>query len=365
MSASRVYLIDLAASAKENLLDKLLRALDQIGLPDMVYPGCLVAVKLHFGERGNTSFIRPVIVGHLVRRLRALRAEPFLTDTTTLYAGSRANAPSHIRTAVEHGFAYSVTGAPLVIADGLRGASSTAFPAEGPSIRTAYLAREIVEADALVSLAHFKGHELCGFGGTLKNLGMGCAARKGKLEQHSGLAPRIKARRCTGCGACVRRCAAQALSLREGKARMQRQRCIGCGECILICEHEAIQVRWSKDVPLFQKKMVEYSAAVLRTKPHRALFLNFLTDITAACDCHGFSGRPVAPDLGVLVATDPVAIDQAAVDLVNAGVDSCTAAQPPARDMFRTLYPAVDWEVQLVHAERMGMGRRDYDLWRV
>ncbi len=365
MSASRVYLVDLEASARENLLDKLVRTLDHIGLPEMLFPGCLVAVKLHFGESGNTTFIRPVIVGHLVRRLKALRAQPFLTDTNTLYSGSRANAASHIQTAIQHGFAYSVSGAPIVIADGLRGSSFSALPAGGPSIQTAYLAREIVEADTLVSLAHFKGHELCGFGGTLKNLGMGCAARKGKLEQHSGLAPRIKRRRCTGCGRCVRGCAREALSLRQGKAHMHRERCIGCGECIVACEQRAIQVRWSKDIPLLQKKMVEYAAAVVRSKQHRAVFLNFLTDITPTCDCHGFSASPVAPDMGVLVATDPVAIDQAAVDLVNQGSKTRAERAPPAGDTFRELYPEVDWEVQLVHAERIGLGRRDYELWLV
>ncbi len=366
MGTSQVYFADLRASTKENLLEKLGRLLDTCGLERMVPSRGLVAIKLHFGETGNTAYVRPIFVRKVVSKVEALGANPFLTDANTLYAGTRGESVSHIRTAIQNGFAYSVVGAPIIIADGLRGGSYARVRVNLEHIKTAYIGQEVVNADALISIAHFKGHELGGFGGTIKNVGMGCAARRGKLDQHSDLSPKVKRKKCVGCGDCVAHCSQKAISLMEEKARINPKKCIGCGECIIVCPQEAIAIQWSQDIELFQKKMVEYTVAVLRNKIDRALFLNFLTDISPACDCYGHADAPIVQDIGILASSDPVAIDQAGVDLVNEmpGNDrSCLkGAMAPGEDKFRAIYPKIDWTIQLDYAEQLGLGTRAYQL---
>lgn len=366
MKASAVYFADLRASTKENFPQKLGRLLDTCGLKQITPRRGLVAIKLHFGETGNTAFVRPVLVKKVVSKVKECGGEPFLTDANTLYAGTRGESVSHIQTAIENGFAYSVVGAPIIIADGLRGGSYARVRVNLEHIKTAYIGQEIVHADALLSIAHFKGHELGGFGGTIKNVGMGCAARRGKLDQHSDLSPKVKRKKCVGCGDCVAHCSQKAISLKEEKAYINPEKCIGCGECILICPQEAIAVQWSQDIPLFQKRMVEYTVAVLKGKKDRALFMNFLVDISPACDCYAHSDAPIVQDIGVLASTDPVAIDQAAVDLVNAmpGNDrSCLqSGKAPGEDKFRAIYPKIDWSIQLKYGEELGLGTRSYEL---
>lgn len=369
MHCSKVYFSDLRASARENLFSKLLRLMDCVGMKRILTPRSLVAVKLHFGEKGNTAFIRPVFIRAIVERIEQLGASAFLTDSNTLYAGTRGNSVSHLKTAIENGFAYSVVKAPIIIADGMRGASSVTVSVDLEITKSAYLGKEIVESDALISVAHFKGHELSGFAGTIKNLGMGCASRKGKLVQHSDLAPKVKRKRCVGCGDCVAHCAHNAISIAEKKAVIDAKKCVGCGECILICPNGAINVRWSKDAAAFQKKLAEYAFAVLKGKHERTLFLNFLTTISPACDCHGYCDAPIVPDIGILGSTDPVAIDQASVDLVNAQnstEDSClNGRSAPGEDKFGSIYPKVDWRIQLAHAEKIGLGSRKYELFTI
>jgi uncharacterized Fe-S center protein len=366
MSSANVYFSDLRASARESLLSKLVRLMDSGGLEDIIMPRSLVAIKLHFGERGNTAFIRPIFVRQIVDRVKELGGSPFLTDTNTLYAGTRGNSASHINTAIQNGFSFSVVNAPIIIADGLRGASASMIDVNLEFTKTAYLGNEIVESDALISVAHFKGHELAGFGGTIKNLGMGCASRKGKLEQHSDLSPKIKRKKCVGCGDCVQHCAQDAISLSEEKAVIDPQKCVGCGECILICPNGAIDVQWSLDIPAFQKKMVEYTWAALQGKQGKALFLNFLTNISPACDCYGHSDAPIVHDLGIMISRDPVAIDQASADMVNRQIaleGSCLKdGKGPGEDKFRAVYPHIDWRVQLAYAEKLGLGSREYEL---
>jgi len=340
--------------------------MDSAGIEDTITPRSLVALKLHFGEKGNTAFVRPLFLRKIAERVKELGAFPFLTDTNTLYAGARGNSVSHIHTAIENGFAFSVVGAPIIIADGMRGASISSVQIDQEIIKTAHLGKEVVESDVLISIAHFKGHELSGFGGTIKNLGMGCAARKGKMEQHSGLAPKIKRNKCTGCGECIQHCAQGAISLHEKKAKIDLQRCVGCGECILICPNGLINIQWNADMELFQRKMAEYCLAVLKGKKGKALFLNFLTNISPACDCYGHSDAAIVQDIGILASKDPVAIDQASVDLVNrmpASGGSCIKkSRMPGEDKFRDIYPGIDWHIQLEHTEKIGLGTREYTL---
>jgi uncharacterized Fe-S center protein len=367
MPKSKVYFADLRASAKENLLSKLARLMDTSGFNDLdMGPRSIVAVKLHFGERGNTAFIRPVFIRRVVDHIKERGGSPFLTDTNTLYAGTRGDSVSHITTAIENGFAYPVVNAPVVIADGIRGASYSTVRIDQEIFKTAYIGKEIVESDVLISVAHFKGHELSGFGGTIKNLGMGCASRKGKLEQHSDLSPKVIRRKCQGCGDCIQHCAHGAIFLKDSKAMIDPERCIGCGECILICPHGAIDVQWNGDALRFQKKMVEYTLAVLKGKEEKVFFLNFLTNISPACDCYGHNDAPIVHDFGIMASSDPVAIDQASVDMVNRQAapegTSLTDHRNPNEDKFRSIYPNIDWNIQLEYAEEIGLGNRQYEL---
>ena len=363
---SKVYFADMRASAKENLLAKLVRLSERLGLKEVVPPRGLVAVKLHFGEKGNAAYIRPIFIRQVVEQIRSFGASPFLTDCNTLYSGTRSDSVSHITTAVQNGFAYSVVNAPIIIADGMRGASFEPVRINQELVKTAYVGKEIAEADALVSVAHFKGHEISGFGGTIKNIGMGCASRRGKMVQHSDLSPKVTRKKCVGCGDCVEHCSQSAISLEGEKAKIDPGKCIGCGECVLICSNEAISVRWNADMERFQKKMAEYAFAALKNKEGKAAFFNFLSHISPACDCYGHNDAPIVQDLGMLASLDPVAIEQASVDMVNrqTGLEGSSLAlnKEPGGDKFRGLYPQVDWSIQLSYAERIGLGQRAYEL---
>ena len=366
---SLVYFADLRAEPGQNLLGKVKGLLDAVGLAEKIKKEALVAVKLHFGEAGNTAYIRPVFVRKIVDAIKDVGGRPFLTDANTLYVGTRSDSVGHLSTAIQNGFAYAVMGAPLIIADGLRGGNETAVTVNLKRFKRVHIASEIVRADAIVSAAHFKGHELSGFGGTIKNLGMGCASRKGKLAQHSTVSPKVTRKRCEGCGDCVEYCPSDAISLVDEKATIDRKKCIGCGECIIICPNEAIKIRWDQEIPAFLENMVEYTAGVLRGKETTATFLNFITQVSPACDCYPHNDAPIVADVGIVASNDPVAIDQASADLVNQAegfaASALTTNFEPGEDKFRALYPNVDWEIQLEYAEKLKLGTRAYELVRM
>ncbi len=366
---STVWFIDLRTTYNENFLVKIGRLLDSAGLSKIVKKKDLVAVKLHFGELGNTAFIRPVFLRKIVQHIKAIGGEPFLTDTNTLYSGTRCHAPGHIKTAVQNGFAFSVVDAPIVIADGLRGRSETKVSVNQKNFKQVYIGSEIAHADALVSVAHFKGHEITGFAGTLKNLGMGCASRKGKLAQHSTVCPRVIKRRCTGCGDCAAHCPQQALTIVDKKSVLDPEKCIGCAECVIVCSCMAIQVRWNRSAEVFHENMVESAMGALMGKEKKVLFVNFIVDVTPGCDCHPHSDAPIVRDIGVVASTDPVAIDKASVDLVNREHaltgSSLETNILPEEDKFKGVYPKVDWCHQVNYAEAIGLGTRNYTLEKI
>ncbi len=365
---STVYFVDLRVENRKSLLEKLDKLLAPFALEQRFRRESLVGIKLHFGERGNLAYLRPQWLRRLVELLRKIPVKPFLTDTNTLYKGSRSDAIVHLETAILNGFDYAVVGAPLIIADGLRGNTYELVKLDLPVLQEFYVAKEIYRADGLVVVSHFKGHELSGFGGAIKNIGMGGAARKGKLQQHSTIAPKVNKKKCVGCGTCLEYCPVNAPEWVEGakrkRMRINEKRCIGCGECIAVCPEGAIQVQWNEQAVPFMKKMAEYALAVLSNKRDRSLFITFVTNVSPACDCYHFNDYPVVRDLGILASEDPVAIDQAAVDLVNQepSLPGAKVQAGPGEDKFRALYPQVDWSVQLSHAEEIGLGRRDYEL---
>ena len=375
---SAVYFSNLKVESNKTLFHKLDSLLDHSHLKEKIREKDLVAIKLHFGEKGNTAYVRPVFLRKIVDRAKQHKGKPFLTDTNTLYGGTRSEAVSHLTTAHENGFTESVVAAPIVIADGLRGNSAMKVRIDKPIFKTVSVAREIYMADTLICVTHFKGHELSGFGGSLKNLGMGCASREGKLSQHSNISPQVKGKACKGCETCLSWCPQSAISMvseesgREKKvsvAFIDSKSCIGCGECILACPSSAIQIQWNESIPIFQKKVVEYAYGAVQKKKEKVLYLNFLTQISPACDCYGYSDTPIVNDIGILSSEDPVAIDQASVDLVNGEPGNRSSNLPgawePGEDKFRAIYPKVDWTIQLAYAQEIGMGNREYELIKI
>lgn len=360
--AAKVYFVPFRGKG-DGLLQGVRKVLGRLKLEAMVRPGDLWAVKVHFGEEGNFTYLRPQFVRPIVERLRELGAKPFLTDTNTLYKGSRSDGVSHLETALRHGFTWEVTGAPVIIADGLKGTDTVMVPVPGEIYREVEVAKGIYEAHGMVVVSHFKGHDLAGFGGALKNLGMGCTGRRGKLSQHSEVAPKVNPRKCKGCGRCAEECPQGAIRLGGGRAEVDRRLCSGCGQCVVACPEKAVEVRWKRDAALFQKKMVEHALGALAGKEGKVLYLNFLLSVTPVCDCWSKSDPPIVPDIGVLASRDPVALDQASVDLVKAApglgeLEGCG----PGTDKFRAVHKTIDWSFQLEHAERLGLGSRAYEL---
>ena len=361
-----VFFADMRANHKRNLFDKLSILLAQCDLQSRVAPHDLTAIKLHFGERGNSAFIRPIFARRIVDEIKACGAKPFLTDSSTLYPGERKEAVSALACGIEHGFAYAVVNAPLIISDGLRGVTETRVPLHGEILSEAFIGTEIIEADALVTLSHFKCHELTGFGGAIKNLGMGCASRRGKLVQHSTVAPRVTTKNCTGCAHCLTSCAHDAITIQADVAVIDELKCTGCSRCITICPTKAIAIQWNEAADLVMRKMAEYALAAIQNKRAKTLHLNFITQVSPACDCYGHCDAPIVNDIGICASTDPVALDQACCDLVNNALgnqhSALTTGHQPGGDKFRGVWPEIPWQVQLEHAEKIGLGSRTYRL---
>lgn len=325
----------------------------------------LVAVKIHAGEHGNTRYIPASAVCGVVEALGLPAGRTFLTDTTVLYRGRRLTAPDYIVLAAEHGFGPPAT-PPFIVADGLRGTGEVAvrLPSccDGPSAR---IAGTIADADAMVVVSHFKGHLLAGFGGAVKNLGMGCASRGGKLYQHSSVRPLIRESKCTACGNCAEHCPEAAIEVR-GKAVLNPSRCVGCGECIQRCPTGAVSVDWNQDRGVFMRRLAEYAVAAA-SATRVLLYVNFVVNVTPDCDCLQDTGGRLVDDIGVLASTDPVALDQACLDLVTAAPPapgSPVSGAGPGIDKFRALRPDIDGSVTLAIAQSFGLGNRSYQLVR-
>ncbi|NIQ95436.1 MAG: DUF362 domain-containing protein, partial [Desulfuromonadales bacterium] len=315
---SKVYFADMRTGHRENLFAKLRRLVDSAGIDSIVGDGDLAAIKIHFGEKGGHAYIRPPFMRCIVDRVKELGGKPFLTESSTLYPGERKEAVSAVTCGIENGFDYAVVGAPLIMCDGLRGHSARRVKIEGDILQSVDIGLEVLEADSLLAVSHFKCHDLTGFGGALKNLGMGCSSRAGKLEQHSTVAPKVAEKYCNACAVCLKACVHDAITVIEGKAAIDEEKCSGCGRCITVCEQMAIKIQWNEQAPLVMCKMAEYAKGAVHGKEGRILFVNFITQVTPSCDCFGHSDAPIVPDIGIVASTDPVAVDQACVDLVNA-----------------------------------------------
>ena len=357
---SKVYFIAVSNhDDKKATTEKFNCLLGESRLLDFVRKNEVVPVKMHFGEEGNTGFVKPEYTRCVCDGLAKKGARPVLTDTNTLYRGRRLNSKGHKALAYEHGFTEEAAGAPVVIAEG-----NERVDIKGKFIKQAMLAKLFCQTSSIVAISHFKGHVMSGFGGALKNLGMGCASREGKLAQHSDMSPFVRFKNCTGCGECENVCPVKAItitdnpltSLGAGKSNINSAKCIGCSSCIAVCPHNAIDVRWERGAENIQEKMIEYAAAVLKGKKEKSAFFNFAVKITKECDCLAKDDPRIAPDVGIFASIDPVSIDKACFDLVK---------EASGKDVFKEAWPERDWSKQLNHARDMGIGNLDYELIKI
>jgi uncharacterized Fe-S center protein len=353
----------------QNTISKIQRLFDAAGFPRMIEPGDLTAIKLHFGEWGNESYISPVHVRQVVDRVKDAGGKPFLTDSNTLYRGMRSNAVDHLCTAVEHGFAYAVVGAPLIIADGLCGGNWRSVDINSRHFPAVRVSGDIADSQAMIVLSHFKGHDVAGFGGAIKNLAMGCAPPAGKQAQHCARPLNLE-EKCTGCGKCVAVCPGEAISVVETGnakiARIEHARCVGCFECMSTCPSNAIDVDWETEIPEFIERMVEYAFGVVKGRQKKTGYMNFLLRITPDCDCVPWSDVSIVPDIGILASRDPVAIDAASYDLVNAQEGNrgsfLQKNHGKGKDKFRGTWKNTNGYRQIQYGEEIFLGQSSYDL---
>lgn len=364
-----VYHHTMRASIKKNLLDKLGNLLIKLEVGTGLEPNQLVAIKIHFGEKGNSAYIRPIFVRKVVDYIRQSGLKVFLTDTNTLYRGSREDAATHVETAITNGFAFSVVNAPIVIACGLRANDESQIEIPGEYYDSVPIGNAIVKTDGLMVLTHFKGHEVSGFGGAIKNLGMGCASRKGKLSMHSTVAPKVIRKKCKGDRLCEYACTFKAISIVDNVAVIDREQCTGCGECLGVCPHSAIAIQWNAGLKEVSEKMAEFALGAVQHKADRCWYVNFVTQVSPACDCYGFADAPIVPDLGIFASKDPVSLDQACYDAVTQaeGLPGTALKDQTSAgvDKFKVIFPQVEPEAQLIHAEKIGLGSRSYNLIRL
>lgn len=353
---SKVYFVAVEdANDIRTVNEKLRKLLEKSKILDFIRKEYKVGVKLHFGEEGNAAFVRPEHVRVICDEIISKGATAFLSDANTLYRGRRLNSKDHLALACEHGFTKEAVGIDTVIPDDTKKENTVDIKINRKFIKTAKIARFFIDTNALVAVSHFKGHMLTGFGGALKNIGMGCATREGKLTQHCDVSPIVYADRCTGCGECAIVCPVGAIQIENKKSVLDSSKCIGCASCMAACPTMAMFVDLEAGDKV-QAKMVEYSLAVLKDKKDKAAFLNFALRINKECDCWGMENPSIAPDVGILASLDPVSIDKASFDLVN---KAC------GKDIFKTAHPQQDGMKQLDYAQELGLGNLDYELIEV
>ncbi|MEG2289314.1 MAG: DUF362 domain-containing protein [Clostridium sp.] len=366
MENSKVYFTDLRTTSSMNLLQKLEKLVKKAGIEDINFKEKFAAIKIHFGEPGNLAYLRPNYSKVIVDLIKANGGKPFLTDANTLYVGRRKNALEHMDAAYENGYNPFTTGCQIIIADGLKGTDETLVPVEGGEyVKEAKIGRAIMDADIFITMNHFKGHESTGFGGALKNIGMGCGSRAGKMEMHCSGKPVVSKKRCVSCGACMKICAHDAISFDENKkAGIDHDKCVGCGRCLGVCNFDAISNPEYSANDVLNKKIAEYSKAVLVGRPH--FHISFVIDVSPNCDCHSENDAAIIPNVGMFASFDPVALDMACVDAANKEtvINASHLGQKPhhTHDHFINNHPETNWEVCIDHAVKLGLGNKEYEL---
>ena len=369
--ASKVYFTDMRALPGTNLQKKLERLMRRAGIETIDFQDKFAAIKIHFGEPGNLSYLRPNFAKTVADVVKSLGGKPFLTDCNTLYVGRRKNALDHLEAAYENGFSPFSTGCHVIIADGLKGTDEVEVPVEGGEyVKSAKIGRAIMDADVYIALSHFKGHESTGFGGAIKNTGMGCGSRAGKMEMHCAGKPTVDKDQCKSCHMCEKNCAHGAISFDENKkASIDHNRCVGCGRCLGACNFDAIYNGNYAANDELNCRMAEYSKAVVDGRP--AFYINIVNQVSPYCDCHGENDTAIIPDVGMFASFDPVALDVACADACNkmpvipgSLLDDHMHAEGACdhHDHFTNVSPNTNWKTCMEHAEKIGLGSAEYEL---
>ena len=373
---SNVFFTDLRTSPGNDLMTKLVRLVRRAGIEDIDFEGKFTAIKIHFGEPGNLAYIRPNYAARMADLIRSLGGKVFLTDSNTLYSGGRSNAVDHLDAAMNNGFNPISAHAEVIIADGLKGTDYREIPLGGEYCKAPKIGAAIADADIVISMNHFKGHEQTGFGGALKNLGMGSASVGGKLELHSSSQPVIDEEKCIGCRICEKYCRHEAVRVTDRKAHIDYNKCVGCGQCVAVCQHEGAVIKdWDTSETL-NCKIAEYALAVVKGKP--SFHINFIMNVSPECDCWNHNDAAIVPDLGIAASFDPVALDCACADIVKAApalgrnriadIDSKNGEahgghhHHEGEDKFHMVHPDTNWEAGMEHGEKIGLGHRSYRL---
>lgn len=354
MPDNNIYLMKFKRSNHDDQVKSRLKKLfHRAGFDRLIEKNDITAIKVHFGEKGNTNHVPAIYIEPLIRIIKSLGAKPFVTDTNVLYKSQRDNAIDHIKLAYEHGFSLDTIGAPIVIADGISGRNDIEIRIDAPINKVVSLASDIVAADSLIVITHVTGHLNTGLAATLKNLGMGMASRKGKLTQHSVSKPTISPNKCTVCGVCAEWCPEYAITLEEEFARIDEKLCTGCGECLAVCRYNAVKFKWDSSSSELQKQIAEHALGIVKQKRGKIGYFTFLITMTKDCDCMAQKPNFLIDDIGVLAGTDPIAIDQAVLDLTkNEG----------KKDIATLSYPSIDATIQIAYGEEIGLGFRRYNL---
>ena len=368
MAGSKVFYSDMQVNMDRPLLVKFLNLLKRSDLSQIDFKDRFVAVKTHFGEYGNLASLRPNWARVLCDYIKELGGRPFLTDCNTLYIGGRKNALDHLSTANFNGYCEITTGVHNIIADGLKGNDEVEVPVEGGEyVQKAKVGRALMDADIIISLSHFKGHEMAGFGGSLKNIGMGGGSRAGKMEMHSNEKPVVDPKLCIGCDRCHRICAHDAPTLVGKVMHIDHNKCVGCGRCISVCPRDAISAPLDATSAVMNCKIAEYTKAIIWGRPH--YHISLAIDITPNCDCHADNAPPIVPNVGMFASADPVAIDVACADMVNkqAPIPGSVLADSKVTegDHFHKIGPNTDWRSCIEHAQKLGLGTAEYELVKV
>lgn len=376
MEKAKVYFTDFRTPyGGDTMPGKLKKLIRKAGIDQLNLEGQFVAIKIHFGELGNVSYLRPNYARAVVDVVKELGGKPYLTDCNTLYPGSRKNALEHLYCAWENGFTPLTVGCPILIGDGLKGTDDIEVPVRGGEyVKNAKIGRAVMDADVIISMTHFKGHEATGFGGALKNLGMGCGSRAGKKEQHNNGKAYVQQEICRGCRRCMRECANDGLVFdpETRKMHVDKEHCVGCGRCVGACNFDAIDFEDPNSNQMLNYRIAEYAKAVVDGRPQ--FHISLVMDISPNCDCHGENDAPILPDVGMFASFDPLALDQACVD-------ACMKCEPlpnsqlgehmrdphfvDHHDHFTNSTPESEWQSCLSHAEKIGLGTRDYELIRL
>ncbi|MDR3085033.1 MAG: DUF362 domain-containing protein [Christensenellaceae bacterium] len=368
MPASKVFFSDLRATPDRNLLEKLERLIRKAGIETIDFKNKFTVIKIHFGEPGNLAFLRANYAKVVVDLVKSLGGKAYLSDCNTLYVGRRKNALDHLDSAYENGYSPFSTGCHIIIGDGLKGLDEAYVPvAGGEYVKEAKIGRAIMDADIVISLTHFKGHENAGYGGALKNIGMGCGSRAGKMEMHSSGKPQVDEDLCVSCGACAKNCAHSAIGFASGKAHIDHNKCVGCGRCIGACPVDAVEAAWDGANDALNCKIAEYTKAVLDGRPN--FHISLVVDVSPFCDCHAENDLPIVPDVGMFASFDPVALDVACADACNAQpvVPGSRLAEMPQdrHDHLIDNHPGTNWRSCVEHGEKIGLGSTQYELVRV